>query len=300
MEGQWVHSRSIHLVRFVPYLLPAVLVWLAACTTNSATGRSQWIMLSPGQEVSIGEQASPEFIVELGGEIPSQGIRHYVNALGMRIAAVSERPDLPWEFKVVDSQVLNAFALPGGKVFISRGLLAKLKDEAMLVGVLGHEVGHTTAKHVGEQMTSQMLLAGAVAATGVAADRNDSDWLRILGVGAHVGGGLYLLKFSREHEHESDGLAFRYMTKLDYDPLAMLRVLKVLAKAAEDSPRSSIFSTHPAPAQRVDRAAAYIRRKYPDAGLPGKYIVNAPQFENEVLAVLATLPPPKHPAKKKR
>lgn len=282
-----VARRELGCVRI---FLVGLLLFVSGCSTNPATGRSQMNVLSTQQEISLGAQAAPDFVKELGGEIPSAAIRQYVSDIGGRLASSSERADLPWEFKVVDSAVLNAFALPGGKVFISRGLLVKLSDEAMLAGVLGHEIGHTTAKHIGEQMTRQMVLSGVISG----ATRGNSEWLAVLGAGAKMGGGLYLLEFSRDNELESDHLGIRYITRQGYDPRGMVRVLKVLEAAAAGAPRASMFSTHPAPAARAKRAARYIGRKFPDVDEPGKYTVNAEQFQQVVLANLAALPPAKH------
>ncbi len=277
------------------WVLAAVLL-LAACNVNPATGKRQFNTLSTSREIELGKKAAPDFVTKLGGEIDSQEIRDYTSEIGRRLAAAGERPTLPWKFTVVDSQVLNAFALPGGKVFISRGLLEKLEDEAMLAGVLAHEIGHTTAQHIGQQMTQKMILAGVATAAGVAASSSDSDWLRVLGVGTSVGGGLYLLKFGRGQESQADELGIKYMTREGYDPNGMIRVLQILACVAKGAPRSEIFSTHPAPAKRIERATSYVNKNFPDAGNSNQYVVNAVRFRQVVLDELAKLPPPRHGA----
>jgi len=272
-------------------LLLVVVATMGGCTTNPATGQKQLNLLSESHEIDLGRKAGPDFVKQLGGEIRSPQIRQYVSGIGRRLAASSERPHLPWSFTVVDSKVLNAFALPGGRVFISRGLLEKLEDEAMLAGVLGHEIGHTTAQHIGQQMSRQILIQSAVGAVGTAASQGDSEWLAVLGAGANVGGGLYLLKFGRDQEHQADDLGVRYLKKNGYDPTGMVRVLAVLE--AEGGGRgSSILSTHPDPAERHDRTAARLGAS-PEGG-----IVNREVFQRTVLDELATLPPPKHPKKK--
>ena len=147
------------------YLILIFLIGLisSGCSTNLATGQSQLNFISTQREIAIGSEASPKFLEEYGGEIPSTKIKQYVSDLGQRLAAQSERPELPWEFHVIDSQVINAFALPGGKVFISRGLMAKMTNEAQLAGVLGHEIGHVTAQHVGQRMTQGLIVQGVAA-----------------------------------------------------------------------------------------------------------------------------------------
>jgi len=162
------------------YALTLVLVAssLIACSTNQATGRSQLNVLSRDEEINIGEEAAPQFLEEGGGPIPDQQIQQYVSNIGQRLAALSERPDLPWEFHTLDSEIINAFALPGGKVFISRGLLSKMNNEAQLAGVLGHEVGHVTAKHINDRMAAQMGVNFAVIAAGAAASFSEEDWMQ--------------------------------------------------------------------------------------------------------------------------
>lgn len=276
-------------------LVMGALAVLTSCSTNPATGRTQFNLISESKELELGAQSAPQFIKQLGGEIPSDTIRRYVSKIGKKLAAISERPTLPWTFTVVDSKVLNAFALPGGHVFISRGLLAKLHDEAMLAGVLGHEVGHTTAQHIGQQMSRQMLLAIGVVATGTVAQATDEDWLRVLGVGAQVGGGALILCFSRDQEHQSDELGVRYLVKTGYDPHSMVRVLEVLAEAAQAAGSGfSMFSTHPDPASRIRKTEKELADKFGPPGSNPHWIVNADRFREMVLEPLAALPPPKH------
>ena len=269
----------------------ALLCLGVGCSTNPATGDKQFNAISEQREISLGNQSAPEFKKQLGGEIPSQTIRDYVRAIGHKLAAVSERPNLPWSFTVVDSKVLNAFALPGGHVFISRGM----SDEAMLAAVLGHEAGHTTAKHIGQQMTRQATLAIGLVALGTAAQVTDEDYLRYLGMGAQMGGGMLLLKFSRDEEHQSDILGVRYLARAGYDPYGMVRVLEVLADAAAEAGSGpSMFSTHPDPASRIKKTASKIAHHHGPPGSNDHWIVNVEAFRTNVLEELAKLPPPKH------
>lgn len=280
-------------------LLIPLLSLTPACTTNPATGESQFNLLStnPQREISLGEQAAPQFLDQYGGPIPSEAIRDYVSDLGRKLAAVSERPDLPWEFHVVDSAVVNAFALPGGKVFISRGMLANMKNEAQLAGVLGHEIGHVTAQHIGQQMTRQMLLSGALVGLGVAAQASEEDWLRVLGAAGGVGGGLYLLSYGRDQESQADELGLRYMTRLGYNPVAQVQVMDILknASGAGGGPPQWL-STHPLPQTRIRRLEDLIQERYPDYDDPRKYSFHRDRFQDQVLDRLGDLPPPQHTA----
>ena len=202
--------------QYLPMCLLAVLVLVlpvAGCVTNPETGESQWIVLEEDKEIELGREASPKFLKEYGGDIPSPPIREYVSDIGGRLAKSSSRPKLPWEFHVVDSSVINAFALPGGKVFISRALLEKMDNEAQLAGVLGHEVAHVTARHVNDRMGQRVLVSGVLIGLGVAAQTSDEDWLKVLGVGAGVGGTVYLLSYDRSQEHQADKYGVKYMVK---------------------------------------------------------------------------------------
>ena len=279
--------------------LALVVSVLPGCSTNPATGRRQFNTLSVEEEIALGEQAEGDFIASNGGLIPDAGIRAHVENLGQQLAAVSERPDLPWEFHVIDSRQINAFALPGGKVFMSRGLMEKMTNEAQLAGVLGHEVGHVTAQHIGQRLTRGKLISGLAIVGGIIGATSDNDWAKALGVGASVGGSVYLLRFSRSNEHESDTLGVRYMTRLGYNPYGQVQVMEILKEAAGDGSSGlfkSFFSTHPLPEERIDDLRDLIAEQYPQAGQPGAFNYGEASFERNILRPLRALPPAKHPS----
>ncbi|MCX5659022.1 MAG: M48 family metallopeptidase [Planctomycetota bacterium] len=269
---------------------------LPACTVNPATGKSQFNMVGQGQEIALGAQAEPEFLAQYGGEVPSPQVREYVSNLGLELAKHSERADLPWSFHVVNSPVINAFALPGGKVFVSRGLLVKMTNEAQLAGVLGHEIGHVTAQHIGQQMTRQMGISAVAAAIGVAAQQSNNQYMQVLGAGAQAGGGLYLLKFGRDQESQADELGMRYMSRLGYNPQAQLQVMEILkAESQGGGSQPEILSTHPLPDTRIQRLQAIIKTTYPDAGSSTAYHFEPENFKRQVLDPLSKLPPAPQP-----
>jgi predicted Zn-dependent protease len=280
----------------IPYILASLILILlvTGCSTNPATGEKQLNMLSPDRERALGAEASPKFVKQYGGDIPSPSIQAYVSDLGQRLAAVSERPDLQWEFHAVDSAVINAFALPGGKVFITRGLMEKLSSEAQLAGVLGHEVGHVTAEHIGQQMTRAMIITGIGVGIGVAGQQSDEDWMTVLGVGTSVGGGLYMLSYGRNQETQSDELGVRYMTRIGYNPIAQVQVMKVLKQASGGGAGMEFLSTHPFPDTRIKFLKSHIREKYPDYKDPQKYRIYKDRYQRQVLAELKRLPPAVH------
>lgn len=279
-------------------VVAALAVLIAAvgpgCTVNPATGKMQFTILSEAEEIRIGEEAAPEFLEEYGGELPDETVGEYVREIGNELAAVSERPDLPWEFHVVDSATINAFVLPGGKVFISRGLLEQMENEAQLAGVLGHEIGHVTAEHIGQQMARRLGVGLGLFAIGAAAQMTDEDWLAALGVGAQVGGTLYLLSFSRNQENEADELGMRYMTELGYNPRGQLQLMQILQREAGRPGGIEFLSTHPLPQTRIDRIEQIIQQRYPDHDDPQRYTFGEQRFESIVPPALADLPPPRH------
>jgi predicted Zn-dependent protease len=265
---------------------------LVACHRNPATGAKTFNLLSTPQSIALGNEAQPKFLASYGGEVPDAEVVGYVRTLGKALAAQSEVPNLPWEFHVVDSEVVNAFALPGGKIFVSRGLLEHLDNEAQLAGVLGHEIGHVTAEHIGQQMSRAMAITLGTTALGVFAQQQDDDWLRALGVGAQVGGALYLLRFSRTQETQADALGMRYMERLGYNPAGQAQVLAILAKLSAGSGRPPEFLlTHPDPEDRVDDAVTLLNTDFADT----EATALAPKrYERDVLEPLAKLPPPEH------
>jgi len=273
-----------------------MVVGCPGCSTNPATGRTQINILSQNREITLSRQAQAGFVDSYGGQIPSPQIQQYVASIGQRLAAVSERPGLPWAFRVVDSSVVNAFALPGGQVFVTRGLLAKLDNEAQLAGVLGHEIGHVTAQHIGQQMTQQLLLQTAVIGVNLATEHSDHDWLRVLGIGAQAGGAVYLLKFGRDQEIEADTLGLRYMARVGYSPIGQLQVMQILEESSsQQTNQPKILLTHPLPETRRRHLEKHIREYYPDHQDPSHYRFNFDAFQAAVLDPIKTLDPPAAP-----
>lgn len=248
------------------YLLPSMLVLatllpLTGCKTNPATGRSQFQALSRSQEIAIGDQNKGELTEEYGGEVADPIAREYVREVGMKLAAHVEKQyaDIPWEFTLLDSDVINAFALPGGKVFITRGMASRLRDEAQLAGVLGHEIGHVTARHINDRVARAMGFAIGAAVIGVV---TDSDAAKV-GAAVIIGaGGVYMLTFDRNEEIESDTLGMRYMERAGYDPRAQLEVMEILAEAAKGARPPEFLSTHPHPETRIQRIERELERSY--------------------------------------
>ena len=225
----------------------ALVVLCAACATNPVTGKKELALISRSQEVSMGREAA-EGVGRSIGIYPDSDLQDYVSRLGKTMAARSERPDLPWSFQVVDDPAVNAFALPGGFIFVTRGILAYLNSEAELVAVLGHEIGHVTARHSVNQM-SKAQLAQMGFAVGTILNPEFSD----VGEAAGTGLGLLFLKFGRNDERQADELGFRYALTGGYDVREMLDVFETLDRVggSDDGGRlPEWLSTHPDPGNR--------------------------------------------------
>ncbi|MHB8709550.1 MAG: M48 family metalloprotease, partial [Desulfuromonadales bacterium] len=226
---------------------------LCGCALNPVTGRSELMLLSEQDERQIGVQTRQSVIEEYGA-YDDAALQGYVNGIAQPLARVSHRPVLDWQFQVMDSPVVNAFAAPGGYVFITRGLLAVINDEAELAGVLAHEIGHVTARHSARNY-SQSLLTGLGLQLGTALA---GSYGQVLGPLLEVGTGLLFLKYSRDDEREADALGVEYATKAGYDTNRMADFFTTLQRqetleGVKGGGLPEWFSTHPSP---VDREAA--------------------------------------------
>ncbi|MFO0292637.1 MAG: M48 family metalloprotease [Rhodospirillales bacterium] len=239
---------------------------LAACSTNPATGASSFTgFMSREDELRIGREEHPKIVAQFGGEYADPALRDYVTRVGKALAARSEMPELDWRFTVLNSDIVNAFALPGGFVYTTRGLVALASSEAELAGVLGHEIGHVTARHSAQRYSSAMLAqAGTVAATILGGVLLGSDGAQLAQTAVGSGAQLGLAGYSREQELEADDLGIRYLGRAIYDPGAMAQFLEKLqretALQAELAGRPgaadefSLLQSHPRTPDRVRRA----------------------------------------------
>ena len=270
-----------------------VAAWMSAtmvaCTTNATTGKRQFNSLSRDQEIAMGASATPDMTKEYGGKVASPELQAYVTEVGMKMAKMTEgdNPSLPWEFTLLNSDVINAFALPGGKVFITRGIASKMTNEAQLAGVLGHEIGHVTARHINDRYTDSLLVGIGAAVAGAAAERVlDKDTGGMVPALAGAGGSMIMLKFGRDQESESDALGLRYMTKAGYDPIGQLQVMQLLEREAGAGNQPEILASHPLPKTRIERLEKLIQTEFaPMRGNP-KYITGEQQFKDRFLSKL--------------
>lgn len=240
-------------------LAPTLGGALGGCSTNPATGQPTFTaFMSESEEIRIGRQEHPKIVREFGGVYDDPEVTKYIDSIGQFLASTSEKPDLKFTFTVLDSPVVNAFALPGGYVYVTRGLLALANSEAEIAGVIGHEIGHVTARH-SAQRYSQAVLAN-IGMMGVAIATGSGALANLAGSGAAI----YLQSYSRDQEYEADILGVRYLSRATYEPRAMASFLSsLLADSRLDAELAgrpgaadeyNIMATHPRTADRVERA----------------------------------------------
>jgi len=260
---QWILGAIIAVVGFI--------VYFSHTSVNPTTGEKQHVTLSPEQEVALGEQSEPQIAAQMGGEVsPSDPQAQEVQYVGERVWHNSQASRSPYPFHyhlLRDTRTINAFALPGGEVFITKGLLDRLTTEGELAGVLGHESGHVVERHVAQQMAKselgKFLVSGA--AVAASASRHPFSDTAIAAVINHMA----QLHFSRDDESQADERGLEYMTQAGYDPRAMLHLMEVLQQVTEQQGGRppQLLQTHPYPEARMRQINQWIHQHFPD-GVP--------------------------------
>ncbi|MFD2512372.1 M48 family metalloprotease [Pontibacter locisalis] len=231
-------------------LMAGVMTVFNSCSKNPVTGKREVSFVSEEQEIAMGQQADPEIVAHFGlYEDPT--LQRFIEAKGQKMAAISHRSNLNYSFKIVDSPVINAFAVPGGYVYFTRGIMAYFNNEAEFAGVLGHEIGHITARHSVQQQ-SKAMLAQLGLIVGMVVSPEFAQFADI----AQQGVGILFLKFGREAERESDRLGVEYSTKIGYDAQEMAEFFLTLQRTSAEAgaqPVPTFLSTHPSPEDRLVR-----------------------------------------------
>lgn len=237
---------------------------------NPVTGETQHVAIRPEQEVALGLQAAPQMAQQYGGESDDPKARALVDQVGRRIVGSTDAGKTPYRFEfhaLADPRTINAFALPGGQVFITEGLLRKLETEGQVAGVLGHEIGHVVGRHGAEHIAKQQLTQGLTGAAVLATYDPSNPRSGQTAAIAMMVGQLVNMKFGRSDELESDQLGVRFVSEAGYDPRAMVRVMEILGEASSGSRQPEFFSTHPNPENRIARIQQAIEAKY-SSGVP--------------------------------
>jgi predicted Zn-dependent protease len=260
-----------HIIRLSAGLLLAIS--LVGCAVNPVTGKKEMIFDSVAQDIETGKQNYVPSQQSQGGQyVVDPGLTAYVNKVGKKLAAVSDSPDLPYEFVVLNNDVPNAWAMPGGKLAINRGLLVQLDDEAQLAAVLGHEIVHAAARHGASAKSQQMVVGAGALLAGVAISSKKPEY-GVLAVGAlAVGANAWNSKYSRDHESEADIYGIKYMVKAGYDPKAAVELQELFVRMMDKQEPSWIegmFASHPPSRERVAANTAELA-KYPKGGARNK------------------------------
>lgn len=245
---------------------------IVSCARNPVTGKNELSLVSESQEIQMGKDAAQQTIQQIG-LVDDPQLQSYVSAIGMKMATASERPNLPWEFHVVNDASVNAFALPGGFIFVTRGLLTYINDEAELATVVGHEIGHVTNRHSVQQMSKAQIATlglglGSVLSSSVA------QYAGLASQGLQV----LFLKYSRDAESQADVAGFRYALGQNYDVREMASVFHTLDRVGEASGGGKLpawLSTHPAPANRVAATQARLDTLHKDLS---NTVINRDQY----------------------
>jgi predicted Zn-dependent protease len=264
-------------VKALRLLLVTLIGW--GCATNPATGRRQLILMSEQQEVQTGRESDAQIRKQMG-VYDDPALQRYISSVGMKLVPQAHRPDLPWTFTVVDEPAVNAFALPGGFIYITRGILPFLRNEAELAGVLGHEIGHVDARHSAEAYSKQLGAGLGLAVAGIFAP-GTQPLQGVAGAGLQV----LFLKYGREAELEADGLGVGYESAAGWDPRGVPSMLNTLARLDEaDGTRRGVPNwalTHPPAADRVTRVQDAVAK-----APAGARTTNAPEFDRHLDGVI--------------
>ena len=256
-------------------ILIGVITYFSKTEINPVTGEKQRIGMTVQQEKQLGLDAAPQMAAQMGGVVDwkSDGDAELVARVGHKIVAESDAAKSPYRdtfnfYLLDDRNTVNAFALPGGQIFITRALYDRLANEAQVAGVLGHEIGHVVGRHSAAQMAKSQL--GASIVTGLAVWASGEDGAgRYAGMVSAVANQMAQLSYGREDEHQSDSLGLRYMAQAGYDPSAMLEVMRILKDAAGGGRQPEWMSSHPLPDNRIKDIEQYLAQTYPN-GIPGE------------------------------
>lgn len=222
-----------------------VLLFITGCT------------ISEEQEIAMGRDAAPKFEQEFGGLYPDEEVQQYVQDIGMELVQYTDRPNLPWQFRVLNAEQINAFALPGGFIYITQGMLQSLENEAQLASVLGHEIGHVAERHSVQQLQRTQLIGGGAALAGIFGGGAVGDVTSVVA-------GLALMSYSREQEREADLSGLNYIAREGYEPRSMVETMQILKQAGGDGGPPEFFSSHPSPDNRGEYLAQRIQDRYAD------------------------------------
>ena len=249
-------NSKVKLLIGAAIILFAVIKYCSSAEVNPYTGEKQHIALNEEQEIALGLQAAPQMAQQHGGLYPNENYQAFVDQVGNRLVnnSIAKQTGYQYDFHLLaDQKTINAFALPGGQIFITYALFSKLKNEDQLAGVLGHEIGHVVGRHSAERMANQGLMEGILNGVAVGIDPSTAQ-------GAAAIAQMVNMSYGREDELQSDVLGVKFMMKSNYDPEAMIGVMEILKAAAGPNRTPERMSTHPDPENRVQKIKEAIEK----------------------------------------
>lgn len=293
-----MRARSVMFALAVFVLVP---IATSGCSTNPLTGKPAFMLLTVDEEIQLGREAGPEIEKEFGGRYDDPVIDRYVQTVGRKLAAVALESSFPYQytFTVLDSDVINAFALPGGPVYVTRGLLMELSDESQLAGVLGHECTHIAAQHSAKRISSQLgagfilsVLSSAAGGGGESAGSTTSGGNAVEGL-AQIVAGLVSLKYSRDDETEADTYGVDFMVRAGYQPEGLVRVMQMFEEKEQEAGAGGFefLRTHPNPGNRIENIRGIISDKHPSASTDPRLTVGRDAYQQNVLSRLGVRSP---------
>ncbi len=235
---------------------------LSGCATSPVTGETILVGMSEAQEKQIDAQVAPHQFSQDLGAIQDEAVNRYVAGIGQRMGTLTHRPQMPYSYRVLNANYVNAYTFPGGAMGVTRGILADLDDEAQLAALLGHELGHVNARHAAQRQGQNLVAQAALAGLNVAAQ--NSDWGGLMSMGGQIGASALLAGYSREHEREADALGQEYLVKAGYPATGMVRLHQLLVAEEKSAPSllQTMFSTHPMSSERMQAAQAAADARY--------------------------------------
>ncbi len=247
---------------------------IAGCETNPVTGEQELILVSPEQEKEMGRDAAQQVEKELGQSVKDQQLQNYINMVGQRVARVSHSPEVGFSYKAIDHKSVNAFALPGGYIYITTGLLKELNSEAQLAAILAHETAHVTARHIAQQITRNIIIDVGF---GVAGSQASSSAMRVANIVRQLEG----MSFTREQERQADEVGLDYLVRAGYTPYGMVETMEILER--QSGYRTiEFFSTHPSPENRI----GYLQERIYSKGYRGEGKTGQQEYAANILSRL--------------
>ncbi|MBU0699948.1 M48 family metalloprotease [bacterium] len=245
-------------------LLLLLFLSISGCATNPVTGEKQLILMSEDKEMAMGDACYPVYTQGSNGLFQDKDLQSYVNQIGKKLAQKSHRPQLNYEFNVVNTSVINAYALPGGKISITRGLLNLMENEDQLSGVLGHEIGHVAAKHVAAGYTRSVLTNFGLSLLDTVMSAKEIKYREYYNTAAGLAATLIVMKYSRDQEREADTLGMEYMVKAGYNPQGFVQSMQTLESLSQKEPSrlEVMFQSHPMSLERIENAKAQIQANF--------------------------------------